>query len=225
MKQKLQGIIIGFIMGAICVGATAMAANTRYIEAVYNNIKIVVDGNQITPTDGNGNIVEPFISEGTTYLPVRAVANALGKDVSWDGNTQTVYIGQSFQGGSIKLENMTDISSVFPYQKAQPSELTDNYGNTYNHAVKYILGGYFETLCNSKYSRFTGTLYVKNGYNGSDSKKVTIEADGRTIYSSPEITKTSKPVYIDVNISGCNNFKIITDGVLDLYIGDAQFYY
>ena len=38
--------------------------------------------------------MEPFIYNGTTYLPVRAVGEALGKQVGWDGKTKTVYIGE-----------------------------------------------------------------------------------------------------------------------------------
>ncbi|MBQ9997667.1 MAG: hypothetical protein IJP19_01465, partial [Clostridia bacterium] len=32
---------------------------------------------------------------GTTYLPVRAVASALGMDVDWDGNTSTVILSNA----------------------------------------------------------------------------------------------------------------------------------
>lgn len=37
-------------------------------------LKITLDGKEITPTDANGAAVEPFAISGTTYLPVRAVA-------------------------------------------------------------------------------------------------------------------------------------------------------
>lgn len=61
-------------------------------ELAYNNIKIYINGNELTPTDAAGNIVEPFIINGTTYLPVRAVSNAFNKNVEWDAETQSVYI-------------------------------------------------------------------------------------------------------------------------------------
>lgn len=53
----------------------------------------MVDGVSITPKDANGTVVEPFIVDGTTYLPVRAVGEAMGKTVDWDGRTHTVYVG------------------------------------------------------------------------------------------------------------------------------------
>lgn len=82
----------GIVMaGTFAVGAAAREQN---IKAEFADIKIVMDGTAITPKDANGNTVEPFIWNGTTYLPVRAVGSAIGKEVSWDSNTKTVYLGK-----------------------------------------------------------------------------------------------------------------------------------
>ena len=41
----------------------------------------------VTAVDSNGNQVKPFVSNGVTYVPVSAVANAFGKEVAWkDGS-------------------------------------------------------------------------------------------------------------------------------------------
>ena len=53
-----------------------------------------MDGKTFTPKDVTGKVVDPFIVDGTTYLPVRAVAEALGKEVSWDSETRTVSLGE-----------------------------------------------------------------------------------------------------------------------------------
>ena len=50
-----------------------------------------MDGQQVSTNRNN----EPFIYNGTTYLPIRAVGEAVGKQVSWDGRTNTVYLGDS----------------------------------------------------------------------------------------------------------------------------------
>ena len=90
--------VMGFISGALVMGllsATVFAAPLeKKISAVYDDIKIYVDGVLVLPKDANGNVVEPFVSEGTTYLPVRAVGQALAKEVSWDGETKSVYVGK-----------------------------------------------------------------------------------------------------------------------------------
>lgn len=87
------------ILGLFCVSALAAdAIKTQMIEANYMGIKVVVNGIEVTPKDAAGHEVEPFTSNGTTYLPVRAVAAALGQDVEWDGATKTVYIGDNIPG-------------------------------------------------------------------------------------------------------------------------------
>ncbi len=71
----------------------AMASSlTRKIEVTFRDIKIYIDGTLTTPKDVNGKVVEPFVYQGTTYLPLRAISNALGKDVRWEGDTGSVYI-------------------------------------------------------------------------------------------------------------------------------------
>lgn len=95
MKQKLQGLIAGVLIGAMLTSGVAFAKNgTEIIDALYNNIKIYVDGVKIESKDVTGKTVEPFIYNGTTYLPVRAVGEAIGKTVTWDGATQSVYLGE-----------------------------------------------------------------------------------------------------------------------------------
>lgn len=94
MKKKTASIILAIIL-IIALSASAFAAGTAYTKQAtlhYNGIKIQLNGETITPKDPNGNTVDPFIIDGTTYLPIRAVAEALGLNVSWDSATQTVIL-------------------------------------------------------------------------------------------------------------------------------------
>ena len=65
----------------------------RNIQAVFKNIKICVDGVEMTTRDTAGKEVEPFIYNGARYLPVRAVGEAVGKEVSYDGSTRDWALG------------------------------------------------------------------------------------------------------------------------------------
>ncbi len=65
---------------------------TAYYTSGGKTISIYINGTKLTPKDGNGKIVDPFTVDGTTYLPVRAISEALGKDVKWDGSTASVKI-------------------------------------------------------------------------------------------------------------------------------------
>lgn len=95
MKERTKGFLGGVIAAAVLAGTVGTAAATigsRMIQADYTNIKITLNGQQITPKDATGAEVEPFAVSGTTYLPVRAVANALGIGVDWDDSTSTVVL-------------------------------------------------------------------------------------------------------------------------------------
>ncbi len=96
MKKRLQGLIAGILIGTMLTSGMVFAKQiSETAELFYNNIKISLNGKEITPKDANGNYVEPFTINGTTYLPVRAVAGALGINVDWDGSTNTVILSNA----------------------------------------------------------------------------------------------------------------------------------
>jgi uncharacterized membrane protein YkoI len=101
MSKRIQGFIVGTVFGSLLLtGGIALAKTaTETLSVEYRDIKIVVDGYTVTPKDGNGAPVEPFIVNGTTYLPVRAVAQAMNSTVSWDAATSTVTINTAGYSG------------------------------------------------------------------------------------------------------------------------------
>lgn len=227
MKQKLQGIITGVLIGATITGGVAFAANTTTLyDVIADGIKIVIDGKELHPTDAQGNTVEPMIYNGTTYLPVRAVANALGKAVYWDGPNYTVYLGDmggNLEYPTVRIEDMISIADN-PWESRI---LIDNYDNAYNRGIRHdeYYSHEFEYLLNMKYRRFKGTLYVAKGTSRDGTASLSITADGKTIYTSPQMDKTSSPVSINVNVTGYNDIKIEFKGSDEfLNLADAGFY-
>ena len=119
MKKRLQGLVAGILIGAVITSSGVFAKQlSEWAEVFYNNIKIFIDGAEIVPKDANGNLVEPFIMNGTTYLPVRAVSEAFGKDVEWDGASQTVYIGKK---GQTRPDNFLHKMQYNDFKKAENS--------------------------------------------------------------------------------------------------------
>ena len=74
MKGNMKSFICGMlVMGVIsCVGAYATDV-WQNINVLPNTIKVVVDGKEVQEDN--------FLYNDTTYLPIRAVSEALGKDV------------------------------------------------------------------------------------------------------------------------------------------------
>ena len=93
MKNTLKGYLIGALSTIILLSTVVYAAGTtKTLNVVYDNIKIYKD-NILTQAKGaDGSVIEPFIHNGTTYLPVRGVANLAGMEVTWDGATKSVYL-------------------------------------------------------------------------------------------------------------------------------------
>lgn len=56
----------------------------KNVQASYNNIKVMYNGVNVPTT------IEPFIVNGSTYIPVRMMANVFNKDVVWNGTTYTI---------------------------------------------------------------------------------------------------------------------------------------
>lgn len=86
MKKFTTGLLAGIILTS---SVTTFAAGGKMIE-VFENVKKIVVDNSYKPFNNN---TKPFVHNGTTYVPLRFVADALGKNVNWDGKTGTIYIG------------------------------------------------------------------------------------------------------------------------------------
>ncbi len=70
------------ITAAAVIGVCAVSAGAAYAD----DISVIVDG---TALDFTGDQA-PVIVEDRTLVPVRAIFEALGADVQWDEETQTV---------------------------------------------------------------------------------------------------------------------------------------
>lgn len=86
MKKFISGLIIG----AILMCAIPTLAKTGTIQATYNNLKMVINGENVAFANGD----EPIIINDRTFVPAKYVAEGLGVDIRWDGKTKTVTIGK-----------------------------------------------------------------------------------------------------------------------------------
>lgn len=134
MKNTLKGILIGSIVTLILVillNTVYAETLTKSINVVFDNIKIFLDGKEIETKDVNGNLVEPFIYQNSTYVPIRAVSSALGFDVDWDSGEKTVLLTESTQNKKeIERKWLIDKNNI-PYDldKADKYKIVQTYIN------------------------------------------------------------------------------------------------
>jgi len=94
MKRLSITILLCIVLIAgLAIPVLANVVGTqRELTVTYRDIHITLDGTTIIPRNERGEIVEPFLYDGTVYLPFRAIAEALGLNISWDAATSTVRI-------------------------------------------------------------------------------------------------------------------------------------
>lgn len=91
IKWFLTGMVTMLLIMALA--GTAVATTADIAKTLqYRDIKVSLDGNVLDLKDAAGNHVEPFMFDGTNYLPVRALAEALGLNVSWDAAANTIVL-------------------------------------------------------------------------------------------------------------------------------------
>lgn len=86
MKKRLLSFAAGALT-ALLISSTAVTAlaASGAIRIEVSPISVLVDGEVFQPKDAKGNDVMVFTYNGTTYAPLRALAEAYGLEVGYDG--------------------------------------------------------------------------------------------------------------------------------------------
>ena len=81
MKKRILAVILMFALFL----STSYAANEyrKTIQVSYG-INVEFNGRPIDMTDADGYPVDAFVYQGTTYVPIRAVSETFGADVSYN---------------------------------------------------------------------------------------------------------------------------------------------
>ena len=138
MKKRMMTLLTAFALAA-AFSAAGLAATTGRDITVYPGVSVFINGKKLVPTDVNGDPVEVFIYNGTTYLPARAVSGALKLSVQWDGETNSVYIGDpgSAQSAGSVQEFYDAVTASYYMLLAVDSDLYENWRNATCGAFDY----------------------------------------------------------------------------------------
>lgn len=212
IKAFAMGMLTSLIIVTSIVTVNA-GMSSKNIE-VFTGVNLSVDDNPLNPKDANGDSVEAFIYNGTTYLPVRAVADAFEKAVAWDGSTSTVYLGKHDSNEPVAMlsdldyfnASQDDVFEYFDYYK-------DNFGNEYNDAVVCNVGGsrWQEYNINGQYSSMKGKVVLNYKYRTTPKlNKVVIYGDGEELYSA-SLSGGSDNSEFDIDLTGVLKLKVVID--------------
>lgn len=102
--------------------------------ASASDVDIFVNNN---PINAGG-----FISDDTTYIPIRAVSEALGAQVTWDGGTQSVYIDtdeDTRTGQIIESASESVVAIVGNHKSSYISGTASDYNELTAHGTGVII--------------------------------------------------------------------------------------
>ncbi|RXZ78990.1 hypothetical protein EBB07_24970 [Paenibacillaceae bacterium] len=219
-KEKIKGFTLGVfttVLSVSLIGSAVAAGKLTTIKVVQDNIKLFVDGKLVKPTDVKGNVIEPFIYDGTTYLPLRSLSNALTnnqKPVSWDAKTSSIYVGQA------PVAAQTDIAEVEPYATNGRVYTGENASirildKTLTPFNKLEDSSYFTYILDSNYSQLNGQLVVPYTSLGSTEKGAVVfySVDKKGVETKiAEFTTEAgdDPIPVTVDLRGVEILKIVT---------------
>jgi hypothetical protein len=219
VKQKTKyylvlGIVIVAMFGIMIVPSVAAMLQKQI--TVSTGVNIYVDDKKLNPVDANGNPVEVFIYNGTTYLPVRAIADAVGKPVMWDGATKSVYLGRhDTDKPAVMLHKLDyfDSGGESVYKAYNDfkihTDVKDNLGNSYDYGITTMYSGWRTYYINGKYTRMKGKYVLNYGNRSSELEdRLKIYGDGELVYKSPIMTGGIHPIDFEIDLRGVLELKI-----------------
>ena len=189
MKKRVISTICIVLAMVTCIYVGAFAAsNLEQIQAYLNyGITIKLDGQPKNMYDTKGARVYPISYKGTTYVPIRAVADLLDVDVGWDGPTNSVLLGKTGIEDFIENFEPYDGYNISKHSTISAGRTVDIAGKTYDHYIGgstlsgasyklyYDLGGKYETLTFQAYSSTEANIFFY-GDNNQLIKKITVPA-------------------------------------------------
>lgn len=133
MKKFILGVLASTLVFSLSISALAISGRMT-IEV--DPINIQVNGAAFQPTDVNGNEVPVFAYNGTTYAPLRALAEAYGLEVGYDATTNMATVGEQ------KSDVVTPAQSANGMTYEEFKALwTDVGGSKTGRTTRYIYAG------------------------------------------------------------------------------------
>ena len=232
MRCFFSGAACMLLITTLFTGALAYTGSkTQTLN--YSDIKVALDGKILKLSDATGAEVEPFSIDGTTYLPVRAISQALGFEVAWNGDSHTVYITREGGAAQAPLEgervSMTTLTPyAIPYPEEDGSARFNSTSSFFNRQTEYhpenrlylragspVLGWTQDSvpstmgvtyLTGGEYRQFTAYAASIDGQGSATFQFY--DGDTNVLLKKVTVQSGSAPVQITVDLTGVDKLRI-----------------
>jgi len=181
LNKKLIIPVLSSLVLATAIPAVNTEASVakKTVVANYNNIKVNYNGSAVTVDP------EPFIINGTTYIPLRSMGTLFNKNVTWDGGSYTINVSDKADSRTAALEaEIASLKSQIATKDSTISslreELSKKKNNSSSDDIDDILSDLEEELNNDYEDHFDDNdIELKISVDGDeDDIEIEIEADG-----------------------------------------------
>lgn len=123
--NKKISIIATALLCVLCVAVGGCAATiVQNIQAELRpDFTVVIDGTERTFKNVNGEVVDPILYNGSTYLPIRAIGEIMGKEVTWYEDQKRVELND-------KKTTVTDADNIVTGTSPTAKPTPQNNQNT-----------------------------------------------------------------------------------------------
>lgn len=179
-----SGLTIGLIVGALLmISSSTFAALEEKIEAYFGQYTIQVNGELADLEDS-----KIIVKEGTTYLPVRKLANILGYDVTYLADSRTIVLNS---GESDKIEGGAENQST----QTEGGILKVDYNHIPGRILIEYLAEKYPELSESLELTIKGALTIDSTVYQLEPY---IENDGTTTYGIGSLIEAGVIIQADV---------------------------
>ena len=189
---KKRSVKILLVVAAIFVssfGSAYAAANLEPINAFFNrSVKFVLYGDLWQPKDPSGKELSAIFYNGSNYLPVRALAEALKVPIDFDPDSQKIYIGGKPGEKTPIFAMPMDIDNIYVVASKDAKE-TMVKDKQFNQVLKIDQYGDITFTIDRKYKRLVLDAAV------IDPGEHDVEF---SLYNAGELAGNQNPVVLDV---------------------------
>lgn len=205
MKNGHFKVTKGFVLGILAMfmlSGTVLMANQEVRQVVFG-VGVSFNGQRVN-FDADS---QPFVIEGRTFLPVRAIADIAGLGVDFDGATNTVILTGDGAAAPARATSPTPLTQSFFHSSQMAIQELGDFGapgdgtafvrtqnsvnmdgQTFNNAIAFrsgsndpALGSYSSHRLDGRYTTFVGTVGRIDGSGNPTGALWRIWADGVVI--------------------------------------------
>lgn len=228
MLKRFSTFLAGFLACVLLTVAVTAASDVSVKAVLSNTFKLKLYGRDFTPKDSSGKYVKPLVYNGTVYLPVKIMGDALEEPVITDSKAKVVWIGGKIEvvpvNNTTMYENYSKTILTKDAGKLTTTETTYKWGVANEKTLSSVYYGCY-LKPESKYKRFTASVFIdgevkhdmvmefrKNDKKGEVIKSITL--------------KPGETTDIDIDIGGVSKLFIYSEihgTITNLIVGEPAF--